>query len=576
MDQKKTKYLYWKLFKTYTIVIIMIVLVLEIFFISSIKNQVKQTNQQYNQMLCNDAGGYIKDLEEVSSTIQYNLYKSEEELMDIIWYLENDINTYLEMHLNAYTQSTSGVYYGMKNFVLNTMDLNSYLSNITFISYSSKIVTVFTKSDAQSFTYSGDVTELIEKKVIINHDTITFVKDIRNPKNTENVGAMFLTYSIEGLYKICETYKNQDLLVVNQEKQVLYQSNEDIQIEQLFRENEVLTTNTIERITNKYISQCQVNELHVFAYMQKKRAKDISFLVWVSLIAIGVLLFFIGELFVHFRLIHFSRRLETLLTGMERVKKGNLKIQVEIEKEKRKDELDIIGEYFNQMCKDLDTYIQKSYLAEIEQKNAEMSALQSQINPHFLYNTLESIRMKAICNGDREVGKMLYGLAVIFRSQIKEENVITIAKELHYCKKYLELFEFRYQNKFHFILECKEEWMEYAVIKFIVQPIIENYFVHGIRLKDDDNLLRILVQEEEKTMVILVEDNGMGMTQDKIKLKNEELQRDSIQTSSIGIINVQRRIQAAYGKGYGIYLEAREERGLRVILRFPKEKKQPD
>lgn len=576
MDQKKTKYLYWKLFKTYTIVIIMIVLVLEIFFISSIKNQVKQTNQQYNQMLCNDAGGYIKDLEEVSSTIQYNLYKSEEELMDIIWYLENDINTYLEMHLNAYTQSISGVYYGMKNFVLNTMDLNSYLSNITFISYASKIVTVFTKSDAQSFTYSGDVTELIEKKVIINHDTITFVKDIRNPKNTENVGAMFLTYSIEGLYKICETYKNQNLLVVNQEKQVLYQSNEDIQIEQLFRENEVLTTNTIERITNKYISQCQVNELHVFAYMPKKRAKDISFLVWVSLIAIGVLLFFIGELFVHFRLIHFSRRLETLLTGMERVKKGNLKIQLEIEKEKSKDELDIIGEYFNQMCKDLDTYIQRSYLAEIEQKNAEMSALQSQINPHFLYNTLESIRMKAICNGDREVGKMLYGLAVIFRSQIKEENVITIAKELHYCKKYLELFEFRYQNKFHFILECKEEWMEYAVIKFIVQPIIENYFVHGIRLKDDDNLLRILVQEEEKTMVILVEDNGMGMTQDKIKLKNEELQRDSIQTSSIGIINVQRRIQAAYGKGYGIYLEAREERGLRVILRFPKEKKQPD
>lgn len=576
MDQKKTKYLYWKLFKTYTIVIIMIVLVLEIFFISSIKNQVKQTNQQYNQMLCNDAGSYIKDLEEVSSTIQYNLYKSEEELMDIIWYLENDINTYLEMHLNAYTQSISGVYYGMKNFVLNTMDLNSYLSNITFISYASKIVTVFTKSDAQSFTYSGDVTELIEKKVIINHDTITFVKDIRNPKNTENVGAMFLTYSIEGLYKICETYKNQDLLVVNQEKQVLYQSNEDIQIEQLFRENEVLTTNTIERITNKYISQCQVNELHVFAYMPKKRAKDISFLVWVSLIAIGVLLFFIGELFVHFRLIHFSRRLETLLTGMERVKKGNLKIQLEIEKEKSKDELDIIGEYFNQMCKDLDTYIQRSYLAEIEQKNAEMSALQSQINPHFLYNTLESIRMKAICNGDREVGKMLYGLAVIFRSQIKEENVITIAKELHYCKKYLELFEFRYQNKFHFILECKEEWMEYAVIKFIVQPIIENYFVHGIRLKDDDNLLRILVQEEEKTMVILVEDNGMGMTQDKIKLKNEELQRDSIQTSSIGIINVQRRIQAAYGKGYGIYLEAREERGLRVILRFPKEKKQPD
>ena len=77
-----------------------------------------------------------------------------------------------------------------------------------------------------------------------------------------------------------------------------------------------------------------------------------------------------------------------------------------------------------------------------------MVALQSQINPHFLYNTLESIRMKAICNGDKEVGKMLYILAFLFRSQLKEKNVILIKSELEYCKKYLEIFKFRYDEKF--------------------------------------------------------------------------------------------------------------------------------
>ncbi len=100
------------------------------------------------------------------------------------------------------------------------------------------------------------------------------------------------------------------------------------------------------------------------------------------------------------------------------------------------------------MCRKLDAYIQKSYLAEIEKKNAQLQALQSQINPHFLYNTLEAIRMKAICNGDRDVGKMLYSMSVLFRSQLKDADWITIGQELDYCKQYLELFEYRYNGIF--------------------------------------------------------------------------------------------------------------------------------
>ena len=102
------------------------------------------------------------------------------------------------------------------------------------------------------------------------------------------------------------------------------------------------------------------------------------------------------------------------------------------------DELDTIADHFNDMCAKLEEYIQKSYTAEIEKKNAQMQALQSQINPHFLYNTLEAIRMRAICNNDREVGKMLYSMSVLFRSQLKENDWITVGQELDYCKQYLE------------------------------------------------------------------------------------------------------------------------------------------
>ena len=140
---------------------------------------------------------------------------------------------------------------------------------------------------------------------------------------------------------------------------------------------------------------------------------------------------------------------------MNQVTTGDLSVRLKYQK--KGDELDMISENFNEMCSRLQLYIQKSYLAEIERKNAQMQALQSQINPHFLYNTLEAIRMKAICNGEREVGKMLYSMVTLFRSQLKEADVITLGQELDYCKQYLELFEYRYQGQFQSKVECPVE-----------------------------------------------------------------------------------------------------------------------
>lgn len=183
----------------------------------------------------------------------------------------------------------------------------------------------------------------------------------------------------------------------------------------------------------------------------------------------------------------------------------------------------MIACHFNEMCEKLDLYIQKSYLAEIEQKNAEMAALQSQINPHFLYNTLEAIRMKAICNGDSEVGKMLYSMAVTFRSQLKEADIITLAQELHYCKKYLELFEYRYPKQFKSSVDCPLEYMQVPIIKFVLQPIIENYFIHGIRMRDNDNFIRIMVEKKQCGYEITVEDNGRGMSKEELGEKIDSL-----------------------------------------------------
>ena len=198
-----------------------------------------------------------------------------------------------------------------------------------------------------------------------------------------------------------------------------------------------------------------------------------------------------------------------------------------------------------------------------------MQALQSQINPHFLYNTLEAIRMKAICNGDREVGKMLYSMVVLFRSQLKEADVITLGQELDYCKQYLELFEYRYQGCFRSEVECPAELLSMPIIKFVLQPVMENYFIHGIERERQDNLVQVRGEKKGDTLFLYVKDNGRGMDPEKLAQMNKELRenaRAKKKNESIGIHNVNRRLKAVYGEKFGIYLEAVRPKGLTVVL----------
>ena len=254
---------------------------------------------------------------------------------------------------------------------------------------------------------------------------------------------------------------------------------------------------------------------------------------------------------------------------MEEVKSRNLKARIPIDNEK--DEIRYISENFNEMCMELDKYINKSYLAEINQKKAEMVALQNQINPHFLYNTLECIRMKAICNGDKEVGKMLYNLSFLFRKQVKDNNIITLKGELDYCTKYMEIFKFRYKDKFDFNIDCPSEFYNNEMIKFTLQPLVENYFVHGILLDEKDNFIEIKVVKLNDKLKIIIDDNGRGIPINRLKELNENISEGSLENTgekSIGIINAQERIVGTYGEDYGIKLE-NNSKGTRVIVTIP-------
>ena len=564
MEIKGSRQLYNKLFYIYTAILACVILSLVVYFFTSTRRRFLEQNLSYTEMMGESAAAYMEETADIAEYIHEDLYKYAMELNDALHYMTDEPSDYLRYRLDTYMENKISEYKGIEKFFLDAFQSCSDLNRITLFSYERDEITEYTR-DGKSYRRSADnaFKNRIYRENLVDENGFSYLKEIRNPATMKVKGCMLLCFGSDKFRDIYRYYPGPELAVYNEAGAEVFVSPGRYGLSVIM---EADSAGELEDTLNVYAEHAQTGKYHVVSYIEKKKAAGIPPSIVIMIMTVGVFVMVLGEFFVRYYLQHLAARLNRILDGMTRVMDGDL--EVRIPADKNGDELDLISRYFNEMCVRLDEHIQKRYLAEIEQKNAEMAALQSQINPHFLYNTLEAIRMKAICNGDREVGKMLYSMAVTFRAQIKEADVITLAQELHYSKKYLELFEFRYPNQFQSLVECPEEYLQVPIIKFVLQPIIENYFIHGIRMRETDNFIRIAVEKDEAYRII-VEDNGQGMTGEELAAKNEELRNDTMKKeASIGIANVNRRLKAVYGREYGIHLEAGSGGGLRVILSF--------
>lgn len=263
-----------------------------------------------------------------------------------------------------------------------------------------------------------------------------------------------------------------------------------------------------------------------------------------------------------------SRRVKLIMNPLREIRKGDLTVKVPISK--ADDELDNIAMGINRMSEDLSIYIEKSYVMNLKQKNAELTALQAQINPHFLYNTLETIRMKAVKNGDTDVGKMIYTLAKLFRSSIKGRTIIRVEEEVKHVELYLSLFKIRYEANFSYSLDIADEVLEYGIPKLLLQPVVENYIVHGFNAKADDNLITIKGYKKNQDICFIIEDNGMGIAPARlVEIKEALRNTDITHSDSMGLLNVNERIKIIFGNEFGLEIESEPGMGTIVKIRVP-------
>ena len=252
-----------------------------------------------------------------------------------------------------------------------------------------------------------------------------------------------------------------------------------------------------------------------------------------------------------------------------------------IDTSKKDQELLLIAETTNDMLNRLEKNIHDIYQLELSQKDANMRALQAQINPHFMYNTLEFLRMYAVMESQNELADIIYEFSSLLRNNISNERETTLEKEVEFCRKYSYLCMVRYPKSIAYGFKIDSGIEEMRIPKFTLQPLVENYFAHGVDHRRSDNVISIKALRKDGHVEILVVDNGRGMSAEKLAEIQAKLAKRTFEPTedysngrkSIGIVNVHERFVLYFGERYQISVESGEQEGVQYRITIQDEEK---
>ncbi|MFC0213010.1 sensor histidine kinase [Paenibacillus chartarius] len=271
------------------------------------------------------------------------------------------------------------------------------------------------------------------------------------------------------------------------------------------------------------------------------------------------------------------RPLRHLQRLMQKVKRGDLTARAVVES---KDEIGQLTHDFNKMVERLGVLLEEVYVTKLReqdmtlrQRETELKMLQSQMNPHFLYNSLETIRGMALDKGAQDISSMTTALARLLRYNLDNSStLVTLKEELAVCDMYLRIQSFRFEDKLRYSFHIPEWAFAQKVVKFSLQPLIENGVIHGTEPREGLVNITISAQlESEGRFSIRIQDTGIGISEDRLaQIQCDLKERDaSAGGAHIGIVNVHRRIAQLFGEDYGLHLTSERNRGTEVTICFP-------
>lgn len=518
------------------------------------QNSITSSEQAVVQAM-NTVEDYTKDMAEIMDMISRNIGKPEavrEEFFrnlllirsDVVAVTTYDVEGNLRDCYSGKLQVKEKVFENLSYIKINQgaeLEISKPHVESLFVDYYPWVVTI-----------SDDMTDE-------NNETIRVCMDIRFSNIAQYVDDVGI-----GQHGYCFILDTQGNVVYHPQQQLIYSGLKsentkmlaDISDGTYIKDNIIYTVHTLKNCNWRIVGTCYVDEM-----ITRKVVHVIQICV-VLLVLVLLTVLLAGNLFSKI----FTKPAGKLSNAMGEFEKDAENFQ--FSPIKGTSEIITLSNAFSQMVIRIQILMEKVRREEVTLRKTELKALQAQINPHFLYNTLDSIAWMCEEERNKEAVLMVNSLARLFRISISKGNeLIPLSKELQHAESYLQIQKFRYKNQFTYHFDVETECLEYLCNKITLQPIIENAIYHGINRMVDEGHIEIGVHMRESDILLTVKDNGVGMEEEKGR---EILQTESNDRTGIGIKNVHERIQIYFGKEYGLSITSELDEGTCVEITIPK------
>ncbi len=382
-----------------------------------------------------------------------------------------------------------------------------------------------------------------------DHNRLVGAKEIIHEPTGKRIGLLVVMLNPERVAMAYSTYGSQEFFITNVGGLILSNSDQQL-IGTRLRHPDTKNTVVLERgsaysgfrfisLFSKANFNQEINSLAFFALL-------ITAATWLLVLVLTIILL---------------RRVTTPIARLSRLMgKAQKEVYEKIDNIKTIDEVGRLCVSFNHLITDIQNLIEKVYKVELLNKEAELKMIKAQINPHFLYNTLESVNIMAKELGSTAIPDMIRLLAAIFRFSISPgSDLIPLKNELQFVLYYLQLAKYRYKERLTWTIDVSEELQQLIVPKLILQPLVENAILHGIDQIEGQGSIKISAYLQGYDLIVEIQDNGAGLN---LPFKGQ-------QSSGIGLNNVKQRIQLLYGNRYGLTIEPASDCGTIVRLRLP-------
>ena len=418
-----------------------------------------------------------------------------------------------------------------------------------------------------------------EKNIVIEYDgttpylinttdsVVTFISKIYNPKffPRKTILAYFIVNYPADIFDATDGELNElaqgDLFVVNNDNTVVY-SNQDKYSGEQFAD---ITIPKNAEVTNLSAGVSGISITSVVSEEAIRADTNALIIKMTTIFTISIIIILISTILLNK---YYLKRMMILAKTMDSIRSDNLDIRLPV---KHQDEIGKLSMAFNQMLETLDSYIKLNYKAEMARRTAEINALQAQIKPHFLFNTIESIRMAALESNADDVAQMLTKFGNMFRWMIHfDHKIVYLEDELEYISSYLYLQKLRFGDQIDISIEADDAVLYLGIPKFTLQPIVENAVVHGLNCTNGFSKIIVHVFVQDKKLILCISDNGCGIQQDRLQQLKDHIY-GSIKTEDfgIGIRNVHSRLQLLFGDPYGVEIQSTLNNGTTVRITIP-------